>query len=416
MKLSCKILENKLSHKIKFLEENRKAIALTDHIKDEVSKLTEVIEKINQKNLILSFQDFIKFFVIAVVPAIGAQFFGGIYTDQDISSLDKATKIVLNILIMQTVRNVYSVSYTLNHDYQHIKLNLKELENFDLMIEKSQNISRLYNKMSLNFVDSSNIIMTDFSVFKPSGEEEIQLMPILKNVTISLDLLKVYKLEGKSGIGKSAILKSFLKKWEYTDGVIEIPKNFDNHVGFIPQIPFLPQGSLIEILFYPKAIDDSFRIDRSSSFIEEKKDLSLNSYLLQEVESDSIMSSSIQTVIYSRVKKLLFDLKLLPNTIKEEEIYLQGIDWNKRLSGGEKQKLIIIRSLLTDPKLLIMDEPTAHLDDMNRELVYKVIKRELLISGNEFCVIYTDHGTTIKSFTDNILLIGENDILVDSIN
>ncbi len=46
------------------------------------------------------------------------------------------------------------------------------------------------------------------------------------------------------------------------------------------------------------------------------------------------------------------------------------------LSGGEKQRVAIARSLILDPCLILADEPTGNLDPKNRDMIFALLKRE----------------------------------------
>lgn len=70
-----------------------------------------------------------------------------------------------------------------------------------------------------------------------------------------------------------------------------------------------------------------------------------------------------------------------------------------KLSGGEKQRVSIARSILKKSKIIIFDEPTASLDTANSERVFELIKE---ISKNHLCLVST-HNTELANQYSDIL-------------
>ena len=64
---------------------------------------------------------------------------------------------------------------------------------------------------------------------------------------------------------------------------------------------------------------------------------------------------------------------LLPGLLEIEEKLLKK--YPKELSGGEKQRIAIVRALMNDPDILLADEPTGNLDEKNQEKVQSILKR-----------------------------------------
>lgn len=72
------------------------------------------------------------------------------------------------------------------------------------------------------------------------------------------------------------------------------------------------------------------------------------------------------------------------------------------LSGGECQRVAIARALVNNPKILLVDEATANLDEHNALLILNILK-DLAKKGK--CVIAVSHSNDIYKFADTVLIM-----------
>ncbi|GAB6161559.1 ABC transporter ATP-binding protein [Desulfothermus naphthae] len=74
-----------------------------------------------------------------------------------------------------------------------------------------------------------------------------------------------------------------------------------------------------------------------------------------------------------------------------------------QLSGGQLRLVLIARALVQQPKVLLLDEPTSHLDLKNRVLVLKILKE---ITSEGITIIMSEHDPSLASiFSDKTLLM-----------
>jgi putative ABC transport system ATP-binding protein len=74
----------------------------------------------------------------------------------------------------------------------------------------------------------------------------------------------------------------------------------------------------------------------------------------------------------------------------------------KNLSGGQQQRVAIARALVTDPSIMLCDEPTASLDISSVRIVMEELK---MLSDSGKAVIVVTHDLRLKPFADRIIYV-----------
>lgn len=109
-----------------------------------------------------------------------------------------------------------------------------------------------------------------------------------------------------------------------------------------------------------------------------------------------------------------YNLKLALDNIKADkkdrikkvlkEVQLEGYE-NKKIykcSGGEQQRVAIARLLLKQCDLILADEPTGSLDEKNREIVIKLLKK---MQNNGKTIVVVSHDPIFKDIADQIVYL-----------
>ena len=103
--------------------------------------------------------------------------------------------------------------------------------------------------------------------------------------------------------------------------------------------------------------------------------------------------------------------------IREAEKYLDVVGLKSRaqlppvkLSGGEQQRVAIARAMISQPDILIMDEPTASLDGDTGRSILSFVKANIL--NEKRCILVVTHDARINEFASRILTMEDGRLLI----
>lgn len=234
---------------------------------------------------------------------------------------------------------------------------------------------------SLERLNETNQFSEEENVAESTFEENVEICLKLKNIRFSYDkktdLIKnlnvdisrkgVYLIKGANGKGKSTLINIIMRLLDYDEGDVEangkpIDKysldEYRHQIAYVGQEPFLFKDSIYNNL--------TLNIDVSKEKVLETCRLCGFESLIQEKSFDYDVGSN-------------------------------GVN----LSGGQKQKIAIARAILSDRKMIIMDEATSNLDKESKNNLYNLISE----MKKEKMIILISHDDDVMQIVDEVIYI-----------
>ena len=199
----------------------------------------------------------------------------------------------------------------------------------------------------------------------------------LEGATISLDEGEVVALMGPNGAGKSTILKSMFGLAPVTKGSVywHGEKVTPVHYEMVERgISFVPQGR------------------RVFTHLTVEENLEVGAYVVKS-----------KKIIRERIAALLDFFPALKQKRKQS---------SGTLSGGQQQMLAIARGLMTDPKILLLDEPSLGLSPKLVKEVFAKIKQ--LNEDRKMAVMIVEHNVrSLLSMADRGYVLDKGRVVVE---
>lgn len=195
-------------------------------------------------------------------------------------------------------------------------------------------------------------------------------LPVLRNISFHVHEKTVTALTGKNGAGKTTILKLILGLEKPAAGEITLfgkPAGQQRHrIGYVPQQANFDPA-------FPVPVREVVRMGRVRPFSRKftQEDFAAVQDALRQTETESLAGRP-----YSA------------------------------LSGGQRRRVLVARALASGPEMLILDEPTANMDEDSENRLSSVLAS---LKGKTTILLVTHDSDFVSALTDEVLCIGHGE-------
>ena len=273
--------------------------------------------------------------------------------------------VLINAFMMQLFMPLNFLGFV----YREIKGSLANIENFFGLLDKKPKVKDSEGASEL-LIDQAAIHFDNvcFSYHEQRS--------IIKGISFTIKGGEKVAIVGESGSGKSTLVKLLFRFYDVNSGTICIDNqdisqvtqhSLRQHLGIVPQDTVLFNDTLFANVNYGNP--------------------------------DASFAQVMQAIALAHLTKFV---KSLPDGL-DTMVGERGL----KLSGGEKQRVAIARTILKRPKVLIFDEATSSLDSYSEQAILKAIND---VTKNRTSLVIAHRLSTIID-SDNILVMSEGEIV-----
>lgn len=197
---------------------------------------------------------------------------------------------------------------------------------------------------------------------------------IFTNINLTVNKGEVVSIIGKSGCGKSSLLKCINKLEKFQQGKIII---YNHDVEIIKAEDLRKK---VGIVF---------------------QDYNLFSHLTV-IENLTIGLMKIKKITKSE------SIKKAEEILKKIDLIDKKNNYPDELSGGQQQRVAIARTILMKPDLILLDEPTSALDKESKNSVFDMIKE--LVKENMTMIIVSHEEQFVEEISDRIFKLNKHEL------
>jgi ATP-binding cassette subfamily C protein len=196
--------------------------------------------------------------------------------------------------------------------------------------------------------------------------------PILRDVSFVLPAGAVLAIVGPSAAGKSTLMRAIAGVWPAAEGKVRLdghdiaqwqPEELGRHIGYLPQTVDLFAGTIAE-----------------------------NIVRFQNVAPECALAAAREAGCHEMIQQLPEGF----NTLIGEG--------GRGLSGGQRQRIGLARALHDSPRLVLLDEPSAHLDTQGEQALLEVLTA---LRGRGATTVIVSHAPGTLAAADQILLLND---------
>ena len=237
------------------------------------------------------------------------------------------------------------------------------------VLEEKDNVTQ-ENEVKINKDLSCDISFDNYSFKYPTSSSAN-----LKNINLFIPKGKTLGIVGKTGSGKSTLIKQLLKEYEYGNGDVligNIPLKNIEVKSLMSKIGYVPQDSIL----FSKTIKENILIGKYDSNVDEIDNAIYNAGLSKDI---SLFTNGLDTLVGER-----------------------GVS----IAGGQKQRISLARAFLKEPDILILDDSLSAVDSKTQMAIIQNIRN----IRKEKSTIIVSHRLSLVSHAHEIIVMDEGEI------